>query len=389
VPDGGLFRAERFRDVHLYQGFADAIVDGRLPYRDFFMEYPPGALVVFLPPAAFGTSHYNAAFKGLMALCGAVTLVLVAALLVRLGVSTVRLWVGVLLLALSPMALGPISLNTYDAWPALLTVAALALLLTGRDGFAFALLGAAFAAKVYPIVLVPPATIFVWRLRGRSRALHALATGAAVTALFVVPFLALSAHGLIESFRAQAARSLQVESLGGSLLAAADRLGLYSATVVHRTGHAISYDLAGSLPATLAVLSSIAQALAVLGVAWLYLRGRDDPWRLACAFAAAIAGFLAFTRFLSPQYLVWLLPFTLLLEPVAWVLTAVVLVLAQIWFFHYSDVFALGDHVWLVLLRNVLLVALFVVALLQLRRRAPEHEDAVLLEHEPPLRVPS
>jgi hypothetical protein len=56
VPDGGLFRAERFRDVHLYQGFADAVFDGRVPYRDFFMEYPPGALAVFLPPAAFGSS---------------------------------------------------------------------------------------------------------------------------------------------------------------------------------------------------------------------------------------------------------------------------------------------------------------------------------------------
>ena len=30
-PDGGLFRAARFRDVHLYQGFADAVFDGRVP----------------------------------------------------------------------------------------------------------------------------------------------------------------------------------------------------------------------------------------------------------------------------------------------------------------------------------------------------------------------
>ena len=27
VPDGGLFRAARFRDVHLYQGFAEAVFD--------------------------------------------------------------------------------------------------------------------------------------------------------------------------------------------------------------------------------------------------------------------------------------------------------------------------------------------------------------------------
>jgi len=375
--------------VHLYQGFAEAVLDGHVPYRDFFMEYPPGALAVFLPPAAFGSSHYNAAFKCLMALCGVATLLLIASLLVRLGVSTARLWAAVLLFALSPLALGPISLNTYDAWPALLTLAALALLLAGRDMAAFALLGAAFAAKVYPVVLVPPAVIFVWRTRGRGLALRALAAFATVAALFVVPFLALAPHGLAASFRAQAARSLQVESLGGSLLAVSDRLGLYSATVVHRTGHAISYDLVGSLPETLAVLSSIAQAFAVVAVAWLYLRGRDDPRRLAVAFTAAIAGFLALTRFFSPQYLVWLVPFVLLLEPAAWLLAGAALVLAQVWFFHYSDVFALGGYVWLVLIRDLLIVALFVLTLLTLRRLPPEDEDPVLLEDELPLRVSS
>ena len=223
------------------------------------MEYPPGALAVFLPPATFGSSHYNAAFKALMALCGLATLVLLAWLLVRLGASTRRLTAAVLLFALSPIAVGPISLNTYDAWPALLTVAALALFVAGRSTAAFALLGAAFAAKVYPVVLLPPALIFAWRTGGRALALRGLAAFAGVATLCIVPFLAVAPHGLVESFRAQAARSLQVESLGGSLLAAADRLGFYDATVVHRTGHAISYDLVGSLPETVAVLSSIAQ----------------------------------------------------------------------------------------------------------------------------------
>jgi len=389
VPDGGLFRAARFRDVHLYQGFADAVFDGRVPYRDFFLEYPPGALAVFLPPAAAGSGHYNAAFKTLMALCGCATLVLVALLLVRLRVSVLRLWTAVLLVALSPIALGPISLNTYDAWPALLTVAALVAVLSGRPTVALALLGAAFASKVYPVVLLPPALAFVWRTGGREVALRALGAFAATVAVIVTPFLALAPHGLGESFRAQAARSLQVESLGGALLAAANWLGWYTATVVHRTGRAISYDLTGSLPRAFAVASSVAQVLAVVTVAWLYARGGDQPRRLATSFAAAVAGFLAFTRFFSPQYLVWLIPFIALLGPVAWVVSAVALVLAQVWFFHYAGVFALGGYVWLVLLRDVLVVMLFGVALLGLRRRPAEDEDAVLLEDEPPLGTPS
>src|SRR5204862_4886456 len=132
-----------------------------------------------------------------------------------------------------------------------------------------------------------------------------------------------------------------------------------------------------------------AQALAVLSVAWLYLRGRDDPQRLVTACGAAVVGFLAFTRFFSPQYLVWVLPLVALLSPLEWLLTAVALVLAQVWFFHYRDVFSLGGYVWLVLLRDLVVVALFAVALLALRRRTVEDEDPVLLEDETPVRVPS
>jgi uncharacterized membrane protein len=313
----------------------------------------------------------------------------VALILARLGVSQRRLWTGVMLLALAPIALGPISLNTYDAWPALLSVAALFLLVSGAPVVAFALLGIAFAAKVYPVVLLPAALIFVWLTVGKEVVLRATAAFAGAAAVIVVPFLALAPHGLVESFRAQAARGLQVESLGGSLLAVADRLGLYDATVVHRTAPAISYELVGSLPDALAVLSSVAQVVAVLLVAFLYWRARDGSWLLSVSFAAAIAGFIAFTRFLSPQYLEWLVPFVVFLEPVAWVVAGVALVLAQVWFFHYSDVFALGGYVWLVFARDLLLVVLFVLAALALRRRPVKNQDTVLLEDELPLRVPS
>ena len=386
MPDGDLFRAARFRDVHLYGGFARSVFDGAVPYRDFFMEYPPGALAVFLPPEVFGSAHYNAAFKALMTLCGAATIVVVALLLAHLGATRARLWAALALLALSPIALGPISLNTYDAWPALLTVVALALLAAAAPVAAFAVLGLAFATKLYPIVLVLPASVFVWRTLGRSAALRSLAAFVTVAAVLVVPFLALAPHGLLESFRAQAGRSLQVESLGGSLLGVADRLGWYSATVLHRTGHTISYDLVGWLPRAIGVVSSVLQVLVVVGVTLLYLRRRDDLMRLAAAFAAVVAGFLAFTRFFSPQYLVWLIPLVVLLQPLEWMLTAAALVLAQVWFFHYGDVFSLGGHIWLVALRDLIVVALFVVLL---RRCAVEDEHAVLLEDEAPVRVPS
>jgi hypothetical protein len=384
VPDGGLFRAERFRDVHLYGEFADKIVDGRVPYRDFFMEYPPGALAVFLPPRAFA-GNYIDAFKVLMALVGAATLVVVVLLLVRLGAARTQVVAATALLALSPIALGPISLNTYDGFPALLTLAALAAIAWGWDLLALGLLGFAFAAKVYPAVLAPAALVWVWRTRGGARAGACLAVFAAVAAAVVAPFVVLAPHGLGESFRAQAGRALQLESLGAQALVAADHVGVYSATVVHRTKHAISYDLAGDLPDALATVGSVLQALAVLAASALYARGRGDVRRLGLAFAAAVAGFLAFSRFVSPQYLVWLVPLTLVVfRPLVWALLAGALVLAQSWFFHYRTLVELSQRNWLVLVRDLVLVVVFALLL----RDAAKDEDPIVLEHEAPLRVP-
>ena len=361
VPDGGLFRAARFRDVHIYQGYAERFLHGQLPYRDVFVEYPPGAFAVFMPPTAFGAPHYNAAFKSLMALCGVATILLAALVLVELGVTRGRLVLAVALLALAPVALGPISLNTYDAWPALLTVLALLLFLRGRALLGAGVLGLAVSAKVYPLVLVPLAGIYVWRRAGPRRVLAALAVFVVIAAAVVVPFAAYDPHGVASSFRSQAERGLQIESLGASLLLAADRLGLYDANVVETTGVA-GRNLSGSLPDAVAVLTLVLEAVAVVTVWLLYARVRDARARLPLAFAAAVAGFLAFTKVFSPQYLVWLVPLVVLAG--SWVavsLTAVSLVLAQAWFFHYHALFRLAWPTWLLLVRDMLVLGAFLV----------------------------
>ena len=111
------------------------------------------------------------------------------------------------------------------------------------------------------------------------------------------------------------------------------------------------------------------------------------PTSASTTAAAATAGFLAFSRFFSPQYLVWLIPLVPLVDSaVAWSLLAVALVLDQVWFFHYRSIVELGGRSWFVLARDVLVVALF---LLLLRRDAAEDEHAVVGEDEAPLRVPA
>ena len=158
------------------------------------------------------------------------------------------LWTAAIFLALSPIALGPVSLNTYDAWPALLTVAAVALLVADRAKTrARRCSGSAAAAKLYAVLLVPVAFVWLWRERGRRVALGPLAPSLAAVAVLVVPWLALSPGGVWDSFHSQVGRGLHTESLGAGFLLVADRLGWYHAHVVS-TAPAISRDLAGGLP---------------------------------------------------------------------------------------------------------------------------------------------
>jgi hypothetical protein len=129
--------------------------------------------------------------------------------------------------------------------------------------------------------------------------------------------------------------------------------------VVETTGVA-GRNLSGSLPDAAAVVTLALEAAAVIGVWLLYARARDGRSSLPVAFAAAVAGFLAFTKVFSPQYLVWLVPLVVVAgSGLAIGLTAASLVLAQAWFFHYHALFRIAWPVWLLVVRDLLVVATF------------------------------
>ena len=223
------------------------------------------------------------------------------------------------------------------------------------------MLGLAVSAKVYPLVLVPLAAWLVCRRAGPRRTALALGTLVLVASAVVAPFAAYAPHGVYESFHSQAARGLQVESLGASLLLVLDRLGVYHAHVVETTGVAGRNLTGGTADAVAGVLLAL-EALAVATVWFLYARLGDLRARLPLAFAAAVAGFLAFTKVFSPQYLVWLLPLVAAAGgAVAFGLAAVAVVLAQVWFFHYGALFRLEWPVWLLFARDLTMVALYLV----------------------------
>jgi hypothetical protein len=341
-------------DVGFYQGYALEIRDGNVPYRDFKVEYPPGALVVFVAPLVAtspGNEHEYARWFGrMMGALGLVCLVLVAR--VRRSARATAL------VAVSPLVIGSLASTRFDLWPAALTLAALAALLGDRHRLGWAALGVAIAAKLYPVVLIPLAVVWTLRRRGRAELMRGAAIAALVLGVAFVPFAALAPHGLWQSMWGQVSRPLEIESLAASYLKVAGHphvIGVHGALAL--SGHG-----------AVAVLST-AIGVAVLLALWIdFGRNEVTEERFARFACASVCAFIAFGKVLSPQYLIWLLPLIPLVRGRRGQVATALLIAAFactdfVWYgtHRFDDYAFASDWAWLVLTRNLILVALIAV----------------------------
>ena len=363
-------------DTPVYQKYGDAIVRGEAPYRDFGVEYPPGALPTFAAPSIFSKEgdapEYTRNFGVLMAACGVLLLVGLTLSIMSLGFGTGAATLSLGLAALAPLLLGTVVLTRFDYWPAALAAGAMAALLSGRLRLGHGLLGAAVAAKIWPGVLLPLTVAYVWRTRGRRDALACLGVTLAVVAAVVVPFFVLSPHGVWTSFERQLSRPLQIESIGAALIVAAHHVIGTGATMVSSRG---SQNISGWFASSVGVVQSLVQLGVLVGI-WVAFARRDRSREEFVRYAAAaVVAFVALGKVLSPQFLIWLFPLVPLVRRwSAAVLFVVVLVLTQAWFpkHYWSYALQFSEPItWLVLLRDLVLVALL-VALLRPPREALE-----------------
>src|SRR2546426_3709195 len=266
----GFYKHKQLIDTPVYQRYGNAIADGKVPYRDFELEYPPGALPVFALPGLADPGRdqnvspgFRRSFESLMWLCGAAALAAMAVVLRTLRHSTVSVWAVLCFAAIAPLLLGSVILSRFDLWPAALVAAALAALVSGRLRLGHALLGLGITAKLYPAVFVPLAVAFVWKRAGRREALTCLALALGVVAAVFAPFVILSPDGVWQSLSVRLTRPLQVESLGSALLLVAHHV--FGLGVTGDTSHG-SQNLAGNAVEWIAVLSTVLQAG---GVVWV------------------------------------------------------------------------------------------------------------------------
>jgi hypothetical protein len=363
----------KLSDVSVYKGYADFVRHGSVPYRDFPFEYPPAALPPMLL-AAYMSWSYTTSFAVLMGVCGAGCIVAAALALRTAGAGIERTWVALLAIGAAPLALGSVFDTHFDLWPTLLAVGAIAAVVRERPVVSGVLLGLGFAAKLWPAVLVPIAVIHLWRRKGRSAALAHVAAFVAAAAACFIPFAVLAPDGLRAMFADQLDRPLQVESLGAAVLMAAQHLGMRPLTTLSTHG---AQALSGRGAGLAADLSTVFEGATVVAIWVLFARRRtSDSEGVLLAAAAAVAALVAFDRVLSPQYLIWLVPIVLLVRGERGVLVGGLLFLAL----GLTHTWQLSDHYWslalhhaapwswYLLARDLALVAITVLLLLELSR---------------------
>jgi hypothetical protein len=104
-------------------------------------------------------------------------------------------------------------------------------------------------------------------------------------------------------------------------------------------------------------------------VAWLYLERRPA---LLLASAAAVTAFVAFNKVLSPQYVTWLVPLVPAAGFAAAGVLVVVLALTRLEWDRFASPHGTVHHwgevlSWWILVRDLVLVALFALLVLKLR----------------------
>lgn len=260
--------------------FTRGLGGGKIPYLDVFFEYPPvtGYLSGLFSVAMGGAFGYTLAWAAVVVLSATA----IAYLLAREAGTRAALWGWVL----APQVLLLAGVGA-DLLPAALLLGAAVLVRRGRLTWAAAALAIGAAAKLFPAAAAPLLLVRAGPRRGVAAAVFVL-----VALVIALPAL-LASHSAVEGLLYYAAGY----QAGGVAV-----WGLLSTAL----------EGAGVPAATSLVFGLTTAGLIVTYVRSVLPRARAaaDP---AIGFALATIAVLLWARLYSPQFSLWVLPFTALL----------------------------------------------------------------------------
>jgi hypothetical protein len=260
--------------------YAQIAASDGIPYRDHEVEYAPGELAI---AEMVGRASPAVARALLAAIAFAADIATFFAVRSGWGPAAARryLWLGLPLLIFA--------YRRADLVVVCLTVSALVLARRGRERTGGTMLAGAVLTRIWPLVLAP-----VWAIERRVRALWVLAVALASGVIAWIALGGLDAVRQVSSFRG--ATGWELESTVGVVV--------WALTDEHRFESGANRT--GQVPPW-AGLVMLVLLLVLLGGVWLRASRRTAEPAGAPALAA-VAALLVVSPILSPQYVIWLLP---------------------------------------------------------------------------------
>ena len=278
-------------------------------------EYPPLALLFIAIPRIFADTPfgYNVAFVAEIFLFMVAGLLLTSRLAGAIGRDRCKAMVSYSILVLLMLEF---VVDRFDIIPAIMTLGALYLFMTGRVRWAFVLLALGTLTKLYPAILFPVMLLYlVSERRWRDAAEGTVAfVGTGLLALAICwvvdPELILGFLGY------HGDRPLQLESVASSIVYLVSMLGLTDVWIQPSTdpGSFLSDNLRGPLPDAVAEVLMPLMVVAIIAVCALYAYRRlsvtsEQGMRMAAlAMLGCLMAFLVTNKVFSSQYLIWLIP---------------------------------------------------------------------------------
>ena len=286
-------------DLSVYfKSSAWAVGKGKL-YLDVPSEYPVLANLVFgsirflsSKIRLLSSEFYN--FSLLWIICACVPISCFLSALQKRKVDRSS-WFPLLLLL--PAAIY-FSLFRFDIYPALFSYWGLDYLRKQKWNFAALLLGVCIALKGYALIIVPSFFVFCWYQIGLGPALVAVVVMLSPTlASNFAVFVWGGKEALLAPYKLQLFRGFNGESSFDSLFFLGSRLGISATWIATMKSSLLEHQI-----------PKIIQSAIALG-ACCFRPARFESFVNAALLS--VLGFMAFSSFYSPQFVLWLIPFLL------------------------------------------------------------------------------
>jgi len=286
-------------EINVFHTRGGWVEEGAHPYAEGrFQEYPQLGLAYITLPYFFADSYsgYRAWLLIFNTLCFVALVIVSQKLLTRLGRSNLQL-----LLFLLPAVLY-FSFNRFDIFVVLLVQLSLYLLISKKYLWAFGIIACAVLVKWYPLLLVP---LYWYYMHNTVEQEQKKQVSKKAILVFVAPLVLI--FGV--SFLIDGVHSLQPYVFHGSRPAG---VGSLYHTLVQQLFLGTGESTANTIGFNILLLLQVSIPLVSLFLPKYFKQRLQKPEQLVYWSVVAIVCFFLFSRFFSPQWIVWFVPLFLL-----------------------------------------------------------------------------